>query len=386
MRHQAYRISLILRKGLGMVKDLTIVGYADAAFANVENVKSQYGQAGGLAASPAAVEKCDYSRVLPLWWHSGTVKRVVRSTLAAEGYGVSEVMEMGIYLRNLLSEIHTSPGSLRLKNGFKELTLPVACFSESNSLVTSISKDAGHSSDKRLAIVLGMLREVVGGGEPCVTSKWVPTWRMMADALTKLGISPALLVAFFGAAKANPAPTKAKAVCLLALLRAASAAEVTLEPGAGQCSAGGYLFEDLIVVAVFVAFFVAFLTCCLGWACCWRHTAEAATRRGRGPRRLQDEPAEEPEPAVAPPAAAPAASADPPAPPAAAERTERRRHRGEGALAPPAGAAQPLLAGHMAEHIYITRAGECFHMVEACRGLNGMPTSRRRPCRMCCHP
>ena len=56
---------LVVRRGLSMVKDFILVTYGDAAFADVEHVKSQCGHGGGFALSAEAVEKCDYSKVIP---------------------------------------------------------------------------------------------------------------------------------------------------------------------------------------------------------------------------------------------------------------------------------------------------------------------------------
>ena len=73
-----------------------IVGFSDAAFANVDDaklgadVRSQCGNCVVLAA-PGLSEGSVASHVL--MWESSSAKRVVRSTLAAEAYAASETAE-----------------------------------------------------------------------------------------------------------------------------------------------------------------------------------------------------------------------------------------------------------------------------------------------------
>ena len=52
-------------------------------------LKAGGGEVGPVAKDAAAAEKCDDAQARPLWWHVGSVKRVVRVTLAAVADGVS---------------------------------------------------------------------------------------------------------------------------------------------------------------------------------------------------------------------------------------------------------------------------------------------------------
>eukprot|EP00959_Pyramimonas_sp_CCMP1952_P100789 2108514-Pyramimonas_sp.AAC.1 len=64
--------------------------YGDSAFANAEGERSQCGLVGGLTHKPEEVAIGKFSEMIPLTWCSGRVKRVVRSTLSAEAYAISE--------------------------------------------------------------------------------------------------------------------------------------------------------------------------------------------------------------------------------------------------------------------------------------------------------
>ena len=120
---------------------------------------------------------------------SATVKRVVRSTLAAEGYACSEAVETGYYVRVLLEEMCGKPGRktaiVEVDSG-KRLLETV---SDSNSLEDSVKTDAGQPSDKRLRIVMSMLREAFA--EKTTSLRWANTHRMLADGLTKLAVGSA---------------------------------------------------------------------------------------------------------------------------------------------------------------------------------------------------
>ena len=79
-------------------------------------------------------------------WQRSTIKRVVRSTLAAEGYAVSEGLESAQWFRHLLTEAHMARSSL--KNVEKErLKRPAIVFTDSDSLANTIKKDVGQSHD-----------------------------------------------------------------------------------------------------------------------------------------------------------------------------------------------------------------------------------------------
>ena len=78
----------------GNVQDCEIICWADSAFANAEGEKSQHGVCFGLAPKGESTKMSssgDLSRIVPLMAFSGTVKRRLRSTFAAEAYDVSEV-------------------------------------------------------------------------------------------------------------------------------------------------------------------------------------------------------------------------------------------------------------------------------------------------------
>lgn len=201
-----------------------IVVYADSAFANAEGCKSQYGTIGGLANGPSCGDDEDYSSVLPLWWTSATVKRVVRSTLGAEGYAVSEGIEQAYFVRAVLLDIYG------VTNQDQRKWFPITTFTDSNSLYTTVRRDTGTSSDKRLAIVVAALRETFGTEQEAPAElKWISTHKMVADGLTKL--MPSVALSAFCAGKARAAARAVAAFALMAKPSAAMSIDTTSQDG-----------------------------------------------------------------------------------------------------------------------------------------------------------
>ena len=343
--------AVVLRRAEKPLREYGITCYADSAFANIEGVKSQCGHLGGLCLNLNAVSNSDFTSVIPLWWNSSTVKRVCRSTLACEGYAVSEGVEQSLYVREILSEIETSPGTQRVSHGHRMLDMNIDLFSDSNSLVTTVLRDTGLGADKRFAIVVAGLRETFApkGPDRCRLS-WTPTWRMVADPLTKI-ITSALLAAFFRGIKGVAQDPKSHAVAMLMMANRASAHEI-----------------DVVVVAIdrpslltiVVSVFVMVLSALWMW---W----------GRSMLTYKTDVAVQTSLIFARDAQAVTAEAGRPR-----ESLETVRS-----------AAPPLTARNWASRkLYVTPFGECFHLDPACPGLStrnkNFTLQCRRSCTACC--
>ena len=130
------------------------------------------------------------SSSLDMWfcWTSSTIKRVVRSTLAAEAYSVSEAVEEAQWLRSVLAERWPSvprplPRYLRTVE-MDSLRRPIVTLSDSFKLCQAVKSDKGTGSDKQLRnrysnAETSLLRSTGA------TLGFVTTATMLADALTK---------------------------------------------------------------------------------------------------------------------------------------------------------------------------------------------------------
>ena len=177
----------------------SILGFGDSSLANVEGDTSQCGVV-LLACMPKhidAIVEGDYSKAVPIMMYSATVKRVVRSTLAAEGYATSETVEHCIYFRAVVEEAMGPKGRRLTVLERDAAARPIVVFSDSNSLVDTATSDSGTPQDKRFRIVVSMLRETFGGkegrdGDGCEL-RWCNTHQMLGDGLTKWSIGNAIL-------------------------------------------------------------------------------------------------------------------------------------------------------------------------------------------------
>jgi hypothetical protein len=178
---------VVLRRGLvDITKRFSVIGWGGSAFANAPGEKSQCGLAFCVAEHPAqVVGECRFSLAVPLMATSSTVKRVARSTLAAEGYAISEASEIVQYIRHVLADLSSG---CRLRMDELEAragAIPGLVLTDSDNWNKTVGRDAGTVQDKRLRIVVSALRQVFGDPSRGLTLRWVPTHLMVPDALTK---------------------------------------------------------------------------------------------------------------------------------------------------------------------------------------------------------
>ena len=144
-----------------------LMTYSDASFANVEGVKSQGGYI-------TYVTNNEHS--FPLSWQSQKIKRVVKSTQAAETLALVDAAEASLYYQSFIRELAGSEET----NKF-----PVHCKTDNASLHASVHSNT-QILDKRLRIETAMLRQMLARKELASIS-WVATKSQFADALTKAG-------------------------------------------------------------------------------------------------------------------------------------------------------------------------------------------------------
>ena len=120
-------MGIVIPCGVVNLETCSVVCFADAGFANAEGEMSQRGLVVGLTHHPELVKSGRFDLSTITSWQSSTIKRVVRSTLAAEGYAVSEVLEPAQWFRHLWTEAHMVRSSLKdvEKESFEEASTRV---------------------------------------------------------------------------------------------------------------------------------------------------------------------------------------------------------------------------------------------------------------------
>ena len=165
------------------LKHLKIVAYCDASFGSLTDEGSQGGYIIFLVGSN--------DKYMPIAWQSELVRRVVKSTLAAETQAIIDMAEACIFYRKLLLEI------LQVKDNIDNIKS--FCKTDNSCLYDSVHSST-QTLDKRLRIEMAILREMLER-KGIAEISWVPTNTQIADSLTKKGVSPFKILGFISEPK-----------------------------------------------------------------------------------------------------------------------------------------------------------------------------------------
>nr|XP_034319149.1 uncharacterized protein LOC109620710 [Crassostrea gigas] len=147
-------------------KDWEIFVFTDAALANISEGEGSTG--GQILWIKDRIGNC-----CPIHWQANKIKRVVRSTIAAEALSLQEGLESALYYRKLLEEIcHLDSDKV-----------PITAFVDNKSVVEAL-KSTKMVDDKRLRIDIAAIKEIKNNN---VLVKWIPGKVQLANCLTKRG-------------------------------------------------------------------------------------------------------------------------------------------------------------------------------------------------------
>ena len=154
-------------------RSLDIRCYSYASFNNLPNGGSQGGH---------LVFRCDSSdRCCPLTWNSTKLKRVVRSTLAAETLSLADNSETAIYLSKLTGTC---------VNGSKH-PMEICCITDNLSLFEAVHS-VKSVSDRQLHLEVSAVCQMLERKE--IEVRWVKGCNQLSDVLTKKGASSSSLL------------------------------------------------------------------------------------------------------------------------------------------------------------------------------------------------
>lgn len=154
---------------LGDISKYKLVVYSDASYANLPD---GFSSAEGFVIFLVG----ENENSCPLYWETKKIRRVVKSTLAAETLAATEAVDMAYYLGNMLSQIIHG----------EDRPLPVELYVDNRSLYDNVYS-VKTVSEKRLRIDIAILKEMVQNGE--VNIFWVNSKSQLADVLTKKGVN-----------------------------------------------------------------------------------------------------------------------------------------------------------------------------------------------------
>ena len=173
-------------------EQLAVVAATDAAFDNLAGHSSQGGYLIGVMPQAALDDREHLHGFTPLMWKSGKIRRVVRSTLAAEAYQAGEATEALEYLRNLLAETRDITFTRNVETRYtKPLAIPGVLVTDARSLYDCLHAAKLNVADRRVSLEAALIREAMQGN---ITVCWVRSEQMIADCLTKAGADPRYLL------------------------------------------------------------------------------------------------------------------------------------------------------------------------------------------------
>ena len=148
-----------------------LVVYSDASYKNLPNCGSQ---------GAHIVLLCDSdNKCAPIQWQSKKIKRVVKSTLAAECLALHDGVDNAFYIKTILREL-------------LNVEMKIHCYVDCNSLVDNVHSSTNVKEDKRLVLDMCALKEMLEKEEVNSIS-WVSADGQISDSMTKRGASPLTL-------------------------------------------------------------------------------------------------------------------------------------------------------------------------------------------------
>ena len=160
---------------------LAIMCHSDAAFGNAKANATQAGFLVGFTHKNINQgELCDWS---PMFWRSARLPRVVSSTLSAEAQSMAVASSMCEWISLLVSEALDGPRFVHsCWNRQHERVVILA--TDCKSLYDHLSSQSAPTlDDRRTAIDIIIIRDSINRLKASL--RWLPTNRMLADALTK---------------------------------------------------------------------------------------------------------------------------------------------------------------------------------------------------------
>lgn len=165
---------------LAEIKTWRIIVFSDASHANLSDGVSSMG--GHIVFLADANNHC-----CVLSWQANKIKRIVRSTIAAEALSLQEGLEDAIFHQNMLLEIFGQQTASMVVQAF-----PIDAIVDNKSVIEAINSTK-MVDDRRLRIDISTIKESLSRGE-IRSVKWCPGSYQLANCLTKRGAQCSQLI------------------------------------------------------------------------------------------------------------------------------------------------------------------------------------------------
>ena len=150
--------------------ELKIVVYTDASLGNIN---------GGTGSTGALIVWLmdNTGQCCPIAWNAHKIKRIVRSTLAAEMLSLQEGLETSFYYRQMLADILS----------IEPKTIKIEAYVDNKSVIEAISSTK-MVDDKRLRVDVAAIQELLKLNN-INKIEWIPGHLQLANSMTKQGAS-----------------------------------------------------------------------------------------------------------------------------------------------------------------------------------------------------
>ena len=160
--------SQIAIPNLGCLSELSIIGYSDTSFANLDDGRSQ----GGYIIFVVGKN----GKHFPLHWQPKRIRRVIKSTQAAETPAMVDLMEVCVFYKTFICDLlHINP-----------MKVKIICKTD-NSSMHYLMHSLTQILDKRLRIERAILREMITNKD-IHNITWVPSKNQVANVFMKRGV------------------------------------------------------------------------------------------------------------------------------------------------------------------------------------------------------
>ena len=155
------------------------VSYFDASLGKTESMCAQQAEVHFLTSKTVEIKPTVSSM---LEFHSSKVHRVVRSSLAAEACAMTSAADRIMFNRTLFDALFHGCSEISPK-WRTELRVGGIIITDAKGLNDHVNKTGSIASEKQAALDMMMVKRLVE--DSVLRLRWVPTWKQVADPLTK---------------------------------------------------------------------------------------------------------------------------------------------------------------------------------------------------------
>ena len=187
------------------LSSLACLTYFDASFAQEEGFKSQGGMFTVLTdvkvvSQPVLGNLVEYE--------SSTIRRVVRSTMAAESAALSKSLDRQLYLRLMIESLLYGQPELRDTDWRLNLRVPGILVTDAKSLYDNLQKDGSLPAERQTLLDVLVAKDLVE--QKCIDVRWLANSHQFADFLTKPEVVTPNLQTFLRYGTLSLVPTQAQ--------------------------------------------------------------------------------------------------------------------------------------------------------------------------------